>query len=124
MEDEDLQIIGETEIREQASDDDPNDIPVRVLSDFSIYDSEVQQLIKTEQLLALIESENSTPPDCHYRASGSVQPFVDDDDDDDDDDETGEDSFEQDTEEIQRVALSPIIEFNIHHVSDEKGLDG
>ena len=126
VEDEDLQFNGETEIREQALHDDPDDIPVRVLSDFSVYDSETQQLIKTEQLLALIESDVLPPPNCHYRASGSVQPFVDNDDEDEDEDENEneEDSLEQETEEIQRVALSLILEFNIHHVSDETGMDG
>ena len=115
-----MQIIGETDpadISTDSEDDESSDSPVRLLTDFTIYNVETNQLVPVGELLQ-IQYRGSTV----YAASGTVKPYVDDDDDDEyeDDEEEVEDSLIRDGNDDQVVRLSKIVEFDIHHVSLRK----
>ncbi|KAI9511110.1 S-adenosyl-L-methionine-dependent methyltransferase [Russula earlei] len=84
-------------------DFDVEDIPVRLLDDFVIYERDTLRLVPLTHLVDI-------GPDMHYGASGLVRPWIDDDDDDDDSDEN-------DSITLQAVRLSPILELNVHHFS-------
>jgi DNA (cytosine-5)-methyltransferase 1 len=101
-------IPGETP--PNPEDSSAEDIPVRVLDDFTIYEWDTLQLIPITELLRL----KSRP--C-YGASGFVKPWADDTTDDDSiiGDETGASS------PPQILKLSPILELNVHHFSSGSG---
>lgn len=123
VEDDNLQIIGETDPTDLSSDNDDEEtsgIPVRLLTDFSLYNLETRQLVPVAELLQ-IQYGGSTV----YAASGTVKPYVEDDDDDEDenevvDEDEDEDSLLQDGDDVQVVRLSTIVEFDIHNVSSRK----
>ncbi|KAF8447830.1 hypothetical protein L210DRAFT_978503 [Boletus edulis BED1] len=117
----DVQIIGETDPLDNGRDDD---VPVRVLTDFSIYEDSTLHLIPVACLLEL-----SLNPSLSFSASGCVKAWIDNDDDDDDDEEEEEEedkdrvdagqvhanSDDQATEDgIQRLKLTPIKRFSFH----------
>lgn len=112
----DVQIIGETD---PLDDDSDNDVPVRVLTDFSIYNHSTLQLVPVACLLEL--SLNST---LSFSASGCAKAWVDtddndNDDDDDDDDasqvrENSDDDGAAAEDRMQRLKLSPIKRFSFH----------
>jgi len=96
-----------------AGEDDEEDsesAPIRYMSDFTIYDLETFQAISIGELLQM---EFSTKK---YGASGLVKPWV---VEDSDSDEDSASSHSASSEELsgswQRVTLSRITEFNIHH---------
>jgi DNA (cytosine-5)-methyltransferase 1 len=113
----DLQVIGETDPL-----DNGNDVPVRVLTDFSIYDHSTLELVPIAGLLEL-----SHNPTLSFSAAGCVKAWIDSDDDDDDDDDE-EDNDQDDAEQvrensdddpaaedrIQRLKLTPIKRLSIH----------
>ena len=109
IEDEDLFVAGETPVGENE-----DDIPVRVLQDFSIYDMETSELVSVADLLELQFSRST------FGSSGLVKPWI---------DESDESSNESDTssnssEDGDYVKLSKILELNIHDLSDDgKELD-
>ena len=109
IEDEDLFVAGETLVGENE-----DDIPVRVLQDFSIYDMETSELVSVADLLELQFSRST------FGSSGLVKPWI---------DESDESSNESDTssnssEDGDYVKLSKILELNIHDLSDDgKELD-
>ena len=122
IEDDDLQIIGETDpadLSTDSEDQESSDFPVRSLTDFTVYNMETHQLVPVAELLQ-IQYGGSTI----YSASGTVKPYVEDDEDEDEnevfDEEEIEDSLREDEKDIQVVKLSKIIEFDIHHVSSRK----
>jgi DNA (cytosine-5)-methyltransferase 1 len=84
---------------ETAPDLDNEDIPVRLLDNFTIYDWETLRLVPITDLLDL-------GPGMHYGASGLVRPWTDDDTDD-----------ESDEDAPLATKLSPIVELNVHHFS-------
>ncbi|TFK54606.1 S-adenosyl-L-methionine-dependent methyltransferase [Heliocybe sulcata] len=98
----DLQLIGE--VTPDSQEDFP-DIPVRLLSEFCIYEADSGQLVHIERLLLLNKQTCCT----RYGASGIVQPYIEDGFDDD------EDSAELELEE-QHLKLSDIIDFNVYDV--------
>lgn len=125
-EDDNLQIIGETDPADLSADseDEHDDIPVRLLTDFTIYEMETCNLVPVAELLQ-IQFDASTI----YGASGKVKPYAEDDDDDEDDDG---DSIADENSSLQGyrgnddqiVKLSKILEFDVHHVSlRQKKLD-
>ncbi|TFY70272.1 hypothetical protein EVG20_g2746 [Dentipellis fragilis] len=125
VEDDHLHIMGETECAPEDLDDDgtDDDVPVRLLSDFSIYKMESLELVHIAELLSL----GSSVPDL-YGASGIVRPWVEDNEDDEEDD--GEDNTEDDDladedgiagQAVDHIKLSAILEFNIHDVPEETG---
>jgi len=121
VEDDNLQIIGETDPTDLSSDSDDeetSDVPVRLLTDFSLYNLETRQLVPVAELLQ-IQYGGSTV----YAASGTVKPYVEDDDEDEDevvDEDEDEGSLLQDGDDVQVVRLSKIMEFDIHNVSSRK----
>ena len=115
-EDETLYVEGET-----PSEDDGTDIPVRVLSNFTVYNASTLQAIPVAELLHLSFSKDE------FRASGFVKAWVDDSDIPSDilDDDSGSGVGEgAPVEGVERVTLSEILEFSIHNKSeDADGLD-
>jgi hypothetical protein len=83
-------------------DFDPEDVPVRLLDDFTIYDWDTLRFVPISDLLDL-------GPGRRYGASGLVGPWTDDGMDDDSD--------EDDTTIPLATKLSPILELNVHHFS-------
>ena len=114
IEDHNLQIIGETDPREFSDDGNGNenqDIPVRQLNDFVIYNLATNEVVSVAELTQIRYS-----PSTDYGSSGLVEPWVDDEDGDQEDiTEAGEDPSPG-----QRVKLSKLIEFDVHHFSDRK----
>ncbi|KIM49346.1 hypothetical protein M413DRAFT_15448 [Hebeloma cylindrosporum] len=116
-EDENLYVDGETPPEEE----DGMDIPVRLLSDFTIYNASTLQAVPVAELLQLSFSQDE------FRASGLVKAWIDDLDIESDisDEDSGSGVGESDpVEGIERVTLSEILEFSIHNKSeDDDGLD-
>ncbi|KZT27307.1 S-adenosyl-L-methionine-dependent methyltransferase [Neolentinus lepideus HHB14362 ss-1] len=100
----DLQLVGEVASQVPGQED----LPVRLLSDFCIYEVESREIVDIQNLLFLAKQS----PRTRYGASGVVQPYIEEDDFGDDEDE------DEDDIEIgeQHLMLSDIIEFNIYHV--------
>lgn len=107
-EDENLYVEGET----PPEEDDGMDIPVRLLSNFIVYNSSTLRAIPVAELLHLSFSEDE------FRASGLVKAWVDDSDIQSDisDDDSGDPG-----EGVERVTLSEILEFSIHNKSEDPG---
>lgn len=82
--------------------DDLDEIPVRLLEDFTIYDWDTRCLVPITHLLDL-------RPGMHYGASGLARPWV--------DDSVDEDSDDDDSTMPMVIKLSPILELNVHHFS-------
>lgn len=118
-----MQVIGETDpadLSADSDDDESSDVPVRLLTDFTIYDLKTLQLVPVAELLH-IQYGGSTV----YAASGTVKPYVENDDDDEDEDEVVdeeevEESLHQDEGDVQVIKLLKIVEFDIHSVSSRK----
>ncbi|KAG1724751.1 S-adenosyl-L-methionine-dependent methyltransferase [Suillus paluster] len=111
-EDENFQVIGETDPAELSDSDDSGGVPVRVITDFSIYECTTGQLVPVGELITVNLAMNSK----RYRASGYVKPHIDDDeycDDDSDDDRYGM-SNEEDC--LQRIRLTRIRKFTLHDI--------
>ena len=110
----DVELIENADLLPGETPSDPEDsgaedIPVRLLDDFAIYEWDTLQLIPITELLRLKSH-------LCYGASGSVKPWADDTTDDDSvDDETGASS------PPQILKLSPILELNVHHFSPASG---
>jgi DNA (cytosine-5)-methyltransferase 1 len=89
---------------------DEEDLPVRLLDNFAIYDWETLCLVPITELHRLKSG-------LCYGASGSVKPCTDDD--------TDEDGSDDETEARSTLPyilkLSPILELNVHHFSPEAG---
>ncbi|KAA1469421.1 S-adenosyl-L-methionine-dependent methyltransferase [Dentipellis sp. KUC8613] len=129
VEDENLHIMGETEHPEDldGNNSTEDDVPVRLLSDFSIYKMESLELVHIAELLSL----GSVVPSL-YGASGTVKPWVQDDEDDEDEDEDKDEDDNPEDDDVadedgsvgqavNHIKLSAILEFNIHDVSEETG---
>ncbi len=93
---------------ETPPDSNTDDIPVRRLDDFVIYDWDSLCLVPISVLLHL--DSDCSDSGRRYGASGLVQPWIDDSDSDSDDDGEGATA--------QRIGLSPILELNVHNFSD------
>ncbi|PSR77615.1 hypothetical protein PHLCEN_2v7805 [Hermanssonia centrifuga] len=123
VEDAQLNVYKETNIEQDEGESDSGgadrDVPIRVLTAFTIYERDTSRLIPIETLL-----ESADLKGYEYCASGRVHAWVDDDDtdyDDEDDEDDDEDETIQ-TDDLsanaQMVSLSQIIEVNVHHVPD------
>lgn len=110
-EDENLYVEGET----PPEEDDGTDIPVRVLSNFTVYNASTLQAIPVAELLHLSFSKDE------FRASGFVKAWVDDSDIPSDilNDDSGSEGAPE--EGVERVTLSEILEFSIHNKSEDAG---
>ena len=122
VEDENLQIIGETDPQEfSATSDDglvAEDMPLRLLNEFVIYNLATQEIVHVGALLELNFAGHLT----EYGASGIVEAWA---DDEDMEPENEEGDASEMTFPSQTVKLSRIVEFNVHHVSHRTNkLDG
>lgn len=105
-EDGELEVYGET-VPDDVEDED--EIPMRVLTDFTIYElSRRRKLVQFDPTLC--EQKGSK-----FTASGIVEAYS-----EPDDDDSSESSTARPT---QRVALTEILEVNIHTVNDDKSFD-
>ncbi|KJA27122.1 hypothetical protein HYPSUDRAFT_212781 [Hypholoma sublateritium FD-334 SS-4] len=112
---EDLLVLGESQ-----EDEDEEELPVRILYDFTIYRGDTKEAIPVAELLLLTYSENY-----NFQASGLVRPWVDlNADDSDTDYSSGDDSDSGEQEAMlsekgrDRVSLSKLLEFNVHAQSE------
>src|ERR1700733_8452607 len=121
IEDEDLVIPGETLFGDSAateSDGGQDDVPVRLLQDFTIYDMSTNEAVPVGELLTLKYVDKT------YGASGIVKPWTDNENDEDDADDADSDDSMSTSDLSQRVKLSKLLEFDVHHYSDvSKSLD-
>lgn len=92
-------IPGETEPEPYDFD---NEVPVRLLDDFTIYDWDTLRLVPIEDLL-----DSDLEPSTRYGASGLVRPWT--------GDGTDDDCDEDDISSPLAIKLTPIIELNAHH---------
>ncbi|KDQ61172.1 hypothetical protein JAAARDRAFT_173758 [Jaapia argillacea MUCL 33604] len=106
IEDENLQIIGEIA---PVNEDEDASLPVRELSDFTIYDS------GSHRFVSVYELQTNNLDEADFRASGLVTAHADEEDEDDDEDEEDEET-DSNSSPPQRVCLSRIVKFNIYHV--------
>jgi len=126
-EDENFQVIGETDPADFSTSDDSEAVPVRLLTDFSIYEYKTRQLVPIGELINVNLAVNSK----NYRASGFVKPYTDDDrhyggntDDDDNDDGDNDDDMSNPEAYLQRIRTTQIREFTRHDVMQRsKSLD-
>lgn len=88
-------------------------VPVRLLDDFTIYDSNTLEVIPTSQLLEGL-GEVGFSQRVNYSASGEVRPWT------EDPDEAPDDELELEEGDLQRqyerVKLTRITRFSVHHV--------
>ncbi|KAG2063855.1 S-adenosyl-L-methionine-dependent methyltransferase [Suillus decipiens] len=113
-EDENFQVIGETDPTEQSDSGSSEGVPVRILTDFAIYECATRQLVPIGELINV----NLAVNDKMFRASGYVKSHMDDDeyyDDDYDDDDNGN-SMYNDVDCLQRIRLTEIRKFTIHDI--------
>lgn len=117
MEDEDTIIQGETPFDDDEKDE--GDLPVRLLEDFVIYDTDSMEAVPLASLLSISCLK------CPFSASGLVKPWIEEgsDDSDDTDDTENEDGRGRIFVEPQgdRLSLSLIREFSVHSPSNCKG---
>ncbi|KAF9246401.1 hypothetical protein BU15DRAFT_70495 [Melanogaster broomeanus] len=106
----DFQVIGETDPVEYSDSEDEQGVPVRFLTDFTIYDHK-DRLVPIAELLEL----NLTSR-CSYSASGCVKTWIDEEEWQDHDSDTDDEDDDQDLREdrVQRLKLTQIKRFTIH----------
>lgn len=119
-EDENFQVIGETDL---SASDDSEGVPVRILTDFAVYESKTRQLVPIGELVSVNLAVNSK----NYRASGCVKPYIDDDeyyggDTDDEDDEDDEDVMSSPVACLQRIRSTRIRKFTLHDIRQRSRL--
>ena len=108
----DVELIEDADLLHGETPPDPDypcaeDIPVRLLDDFAIYDWDTLRLVPITELLRLKSG-------LRYGASGSVKPWA--------DDSTDEDGNDVETKVTPlMLKLSPILELNVHHFSPATG---
>jgi DNA (cytosine-5)-methyltransferase 1 len=73
--DENFRVIGETDFADHSVEDDSEGVPVRILTDFAVYESRLRQLVPIGELVSVDLAVNSK----NYRASGCVKSYIDDD---------------------------------------------
>ena len=96
-------LPGETEPK---LDDFDDEIPVRHLDNFTIYDWDTFRLVPIDDLSDL-------GPNTHYGASGLARPWA--------GDSTDDDSDEDEDSSPLAINLTPIIELNVHHFTPLTG---
>lgn len=118
VEDDELTLPGES-LQDQATSVDC--LPVRQLKDFTIYEMVTNCVIHVGELTAL---SMDIPGRISFGASGIATAWTDDDQDNDDDDSDVDYSEDHVPNTGERIKLSKILAFNVHHHSQEaKTLD-
>ena len=125
LEDSTLVIPGETQL-DCSGDETEDEVPVRLLNDFTIYDMSTNIVVPIAELLIL---SCNVPGRKHYGASGIAKAWTD----TEEEEEEEEDLDDEDENEFsgvpvstmgERVKLTEILTFDIHHYSEEgKSLD-
>ncbi|KAH7923466.1 hypothetical protein BV22DRAFT_1130613 [Leucogyrophana mollusca] len=117
FEDEDLQVIGETDPADISdSDDESPTVPVRQLHDFSIYEAETLRLVP---IAILLDHNLGFKDGVTYAASGRVKPWIDNDEWEDEDEEEDEDDEDVSQAELRRIRLTPIRQFTVHDLKKQ-----
>jgi len=113
-EDENFQVIGETDFADLSVSDDSDGVPVRILTDFAVYESRTRQLVPIGELVSVNLAVNNK----NYRASGCVKPYIDDDEyyGGDTDDENDEDVMSNPEACLQRIRSTRIQKFTLHDI--------
>jgi DNA (cytosine-5)-methyltransferase 1 len=106
LEDGDFEVFGETD---WSSDNEPDLVPIRVLTDFSIYCRVTMELVHP-LVLANADREPGI-----YGASGIVKPWSDGSESEDDDDLGSDNAEGAHATSVQRMKTSGILGFDIHH---------
>lgn len=120
----DFQVIGETDPTEDVDSDEEDGVPIRVLTDFAIYEETTQRLVPIADLLLVNHGIAGS-----YVASGYIKAWIDDDQLDDSDENAEEEEEEDHASQLhddlsQRVRLSRIKKFTLHDMKKEvRGLD-
>jgi len=70
-EDENFQVIGETDFADLSVSDDSEVVPVRILTDFAVYESRTRRLVPIFELVSVNLAVNSK----NYQASSCVKPY-------------------------------------------------
>lgn len=114
IESADVQLIGELEAEDVVSG---QDVPVRLLSEFTIYDKESKALVHIAALLHLA-GENSLDSGVDYSASGLVRPWTD----EDEDEEVGQEDDPEDDIQLaeQCLMLDEILDVNMYNFEDHE----
>lgn len=111
-EDGTIYILGET-----PAENDVDDVPVRLLTDFTIYD------LSTHEVVPLGELQQLEFTNRQYGASGKIKPWFIHDDSDasgDDDDEVVDLADGEDALPADQTKLTKIIDFNVFDLSEGK----
>ncbi|KAG1743398.1 S-adenosyl-L-methionine-dependent methyltransferase [Suillus lakei] len=113
-EDENFQVIGETDPTEHSDSGNSEGVPVRILTDFAIYECTTRQLVPIGELINVNLAVNNEM----YQASGYVKSHMDDDEycEDDYDDEDDRNGMSNDEDCLQRLRLTEIRKFTIHDI--------
>jgi hypothetical protein len=116
---EDMSVQGETD----SNEDDPQ-IPVRTLSDFSIYDRHTKALVLITELLEMETSARE------FSASGIVGPWIETDDDESQwdgslfgDESSANSEASSENRSPLRMSLSNIVDINVHYITETKDVD-
>jgi len=121
-EDADFQVIGETDPPEDVDSEEEDGVPIRVLTDFAIYEVTTQRLVPIAELLSVNHGTASS-----YAASGCVKAWIDDNwlTDSNEDAEAEDDHTSESHDDLsQRVRLSCIKKFTLHDMKKQgRGLD-
>jgi DNA (cytosine-5)-methyltransferase 1 len=119
-EDENFQVIGETDPADLSSSDNSEGVPVRILTDFAIYESKTRKLVPIGELINVNLAVNSK----NYRASGYVKPYIDDDQyyGGDVDDEDDEDVMSNSDDCLQRIRSTRVRKFTLHDIRQRSRL--
>ncbi|CAA7271617.1 unnamed protein product [Cyclocybe aegerita] len=112
-EDGDFIVPGETP---RTDDDDENEIPVRLLNDFTVYNAETLKAVPIAELIGMHLGRDIT-----YGASGLVKPWIvpDDFESEDEDDQSDKQDSESSAADEDRITLSKILEFSIHSLPED-----
>ncbi|OJA16031.1 hypothetical protein AZE42_04288 [Rhizopogon vesiculosus] len=119
-EDENFQVIGETDPADLSGSDDSEGVPVRILTDFAVYESKTRQLVPIAELINVNHAVNNK----NYRASGYVKPYIDEDQyyGGDTDDEDEDDLMSNPEACLQRIRSTRIRKFTLHDIRQRSRL--
>ncbi|KAH7889609.1 S-adenosyl-L-methionine-dependent methyltransferase [Phlebopus sp. FC_14] len=119
-----FQVIGEVDPIEYSGSEDEDTVPVRVITDFTIYEEGTQRLVPVAELLRVNHDDTQ-----QLVASGCIKAWI---DDDEWEDVTLEDDAQDDEdlpisslceERSQRVKLTRIKKFTLHDMKRGQKLD-
>lgn len=102
-----LEVIGENIPEDDISEDSDDSIPIRVLTNLVVYHQRTRELVSLARLQESLSE---------YEVVGDVSPLP------ADEDEVDEELDSSSPDDVQRIMLEDILDFDFHHL-DESGLD-